>query len=105
MIFTSPYPDVDVPAVALTDFVLERSEQYGDKPALIDGPSGRTYTHAETAHAIRAAAGALAARGIAKGDVVGLLAPNSPEYAIAFHAVAALGAAVTTINPIYTSEE
>ena len=60
MIFTSPYPDVDIPALTLTDFVLEHSARYGDKPALVDGPSGRTYTHAETADAIRAAAGALA---------------------------------------------
>jgi acyl-CoA synthetase (AMP-forming)/AMP-acid ligase II len=105
MIFTSPYPDVDIPAVALTDFVLEHSERYGDKPALIDGPSGRGHTHAETASAIRAAAAALGARGVGKGDVVALCAPNSPEYAIAFHAVAALGAVVTTINPTYTAEE
>ncbi|HEY7622638.1 MAG TPA: AMP-binding protein [Solirubrobacteraceae bacterium] len=105
MIFTSPYPDIDIPAVALTDFVLEHSERYGDKPALIDGPSGRAYSHAETADAIRAAAGALAARGVGKGDVVALCAPNSPEYAIAFHAVAALGAVVTTLNPTYTTDE
>jgi acyl-CoA synthetase (AMP-forming)/AMP-acid ligase II len=105
MIFTSPFPDVDVPAVVLTDFVLERSDDYGDRPALIDGPSGRTYTHAEAARAIRAAAAALGARGVGKGDVVALCAPNSPEYAIAFHAVAALGAVVTTINPAYTTEE
>ena len=105
MIFTSPYPDIDIPAVALTDFVLEHSERYGDKPALIDGPSGRAYTHAETARAVRDAAGALAARGVRKGDVVALCAPNSPEYAIAFHAVAALGAVVTTINPTYTTDE
>jgi acyl-CoA synthetase (AMP-forming)/AMP-acid ligase II len=105
MIFTSPYPDVDIPAVALTDFVLERSAEYGDKPALVDGPSGRTYTHAEAAGAIRAAAGALAARGVGKGDVVALFAPNAPEYAIAFHAIAAIGAVATTINPVYTVDE
>ena len=34
-----------------------------------------------------------------------LYAPNAPEYAIAFHAVAALGAVCTTINPIYTVDE
>jgi acyl-CoA synthetase (AMP-forming)/AMP-acid ligase II len=105
MIFTSPYPDIDIPAAALTDFVLEHSARYGDKPALIDGTSGRVLTHAETARAIRAAAGALSARGVGQGDVVALCAPNSPEYAIAFHAIAALGAAVTTINPTYTAEE
>jgi acyl-CoA synthetase (AMP-forming)/AMP-acid ligase II len=40
-----------------------------------------------------------------RGDVVALLAPNAPEYAIAFHAVAALGAVCTTVNPIYTADE
>jgi acyl-CoA synthetase (AMP-forming)/AMP-acid ligase II len=105
MIFTSPYPDVEIPALALTDFVLEHSERYGDKPALIDGPSGRVHTHAETARAVRDTAGALGARGVRQGDVIALCAPNSPEYAIAFHAIAALGAVVTTINPAYTTEE
>jgi acyl-CoA synthetase (AMP-forming)/AMP-acid ligase II len=105
MIFTSPYPDVDVPTIALSDFVLERSQDYGDKPALIDGPTGRTYTHAQAAQAIKAAAGALAARGLSRGDVVALFAPNSPEYAIAFHAVATIGGIVTTINPAYTVDE
>src|SRR5690242_19852401 len=105
MIFTSPYPDVEVPAIALSDFVLELSERYGHKPALIDGPTGRTYTHAQTADAVRAFAGALAARGLGRGDVVALFAGNSPEYAIAFHAVATIGGVVTTINPTYTVDE
>ena len=46
MIYTSPYPDVEIPALALTDFVLEHSARYGDKPALVDGSGGRRYTHA-----------------------------------------------------------
>src|SRR6476660_5188638 len=102
MIFTSPYPDIEIPAIALTDFVFEHSAEYADKPALIDGTTGRSYTHAQTADAVATAAGALARRGIGRGDVVALCAPNSPEYVIAFHAVAALGAVCTTINPIYT---
>jgi acyl-CoA synthetase (AMP-forming)/AMP-acid ligase II len=105
MIFTSPYPDIEIPSVALTDFVLEHSAEYGDKPALIDGATGAAYTHAQAAGAIRAAAGGLAERGIAKGDVVALYAANAPDYVIAFHAVAALGAACTTINPVYTVDE
>jgi acyl-CoA synthetase (AMP-forming)/AMP-acid ligase II len=105
MIFTSPCPDIEVPDVSLTDFVLEHSAAYGDKPALVDGPTGRTYTHAQTAAAIAGAARALAARGVRRGDVVALYAANSPEYAIAFHAVVALGAVCTTINPTYTVTE
>jgi acyl-CoA synthetase (AMP-forming)/AMP-acid ligase II len=105
MIFTSPFPDIEIPAVALTDFVFEHAADYGDKPALIDGPTGRSYTHAQTAGAVGSAAGALARRGVQQGDVVALYAPNSPEYAIAFHAVVALGAVCTTINPVYTVDE
>src|SRR3954470_11252302 len=105
MIFTSPYPDIEIPSVALTDFVLEHSEEYGDKPALVDSATGDAYTHARAAQAIRAAAGGLAARGISKGDVVALYAANAPDYVIAFHAIAALGAVVTTINPVYTVDE
>src|SRR3954451_14118128 len=118
MIFTSPYPDVEIPSVALTDFVLEHSGEYGDKPALIDGATGGAYTHAQAAPAIgaastraqaarpgRAPAGGLAARGIAQGDVVALYAANAPDYVIAFHAIAALGAAVTTTNPVYPVDE
>jgi acyl-CoA synthetase (AMP-forming)/AMP-acid ligase II len=105
MIFTSPCPDIEVPDVSLTDFVLEHSAAYGDKPALVDGPTGRTYSHAQTAAAIAGAARALAGRGVRRGDVVALYAANSPEYAIAFHAVVALGAVCTTINPTYTVTE
>ena len=35
----------------------------------------------------------------------GILSPNCPEYAIAFHAVATLGGIVTPINPLYTRYE
>jgi acyl-CoA synthetase (AMP-forming)/AMP-acid ligase II len=100
MIFTSPYPDVDIPELALPDFVLEHAADRGAKPALVDGPSGRSLTHADAAPTIGRVAGALAERGVGHGDVVALLAPNAPEYAVAFHAVAALGAVCTTVNPI-----
>src|SRR3954453_146063 len=105
MIFTSPYPDVEIPSAALPDFVLEHSDEDGYTPALIDGATGDAYTHAQAARAIRAAAGGLAARGIAQGDVVALYAANAPGYGIAFHAIAAPGAVVTTINPVYTVDE
>ena len=41
MIFKSPFSDVDIPKKPLTEFVFSRAESLGDKPALIDGPSGR----------------------------------------------------------------
>jgi acyl-CoA synthetase (AMP-forming)/AMP-acid ligase II len=101
----SPYPDVQVPDVALGRYVLGGAAARGDKPALIDGPSGAVTTYAELAQRVEAVAAALAADGIGAGDAVGLLAPNCVDWPVAFHAVIALGAVVTAINPLLTPGE
>jgi acyl-CoA synthetase (AMP-forming)/AMP-acid ligase II len=105
MILRSPYPDVSIPDQTLTAFVLEHAAERADKPALIDGPSGRTLTYAGLADGVRRMAGGLARHGVNQGDVVALFAPNMPEWAVAFHGIASLGAVVTTINSLATSEE
>jgi acyl-coenzyme A synthetase/AMP-(fatty) acid ligase len=92
----SPFPDVEIPDVPLTDFVLARRGDAGEKPALIDGPSGRTITYAQLAESVRAGAAGLAERGFGKGDIFAHYAPNLPEYAVAFHAVATAGGVNTT---------
>ena len=81
MIHRSPLPDVEIPDQHLVDYVLARADELGDKPALIDGPSGRTLTYAALKHAVRALAGGLVARGFAPGETLAILAPNLPEYA------------------------
>ena len=105
MVFASPLPDVEIPDVALTPYVLARAAELGDKPALIDGASGRTITYAGLDAAVRSLAGGLVARGFAKGETVALLSPNIPEFAIIFHGVAMAGGIITTINPTYTQAE
>ena len=105
MIIKGPYQDVSIPETALTPFVLHRAKELGDKPALIDGPTGRKVSYTELADAISIAAHNLARRGFKKGEVFGILSPNCAEYAIAFHAVATLGGIVTPINPLYTERE
>lgn len=105
MIFRSPDPDVVIPETSLPAFVFQRAAELADKPAIIDGPSGRTLTYRQLAGAIRLAAAGLAARGFQKGDVFAIYSPNLPEYAVAFHAVATLGGVNTTINPLYTVHE
>lgn len=105
MIFRSPYPDVAIPKTSLPDFVLARATELGDKPALIDGPSGRVLTYAELGHQVRLVAGSLARRGFAKGDVFAIYSPNLPEYALALHGVATLGGITTTANPLSTPRE
>ena len=105
MAIRSPHADVEIPEVSLADFVLESARQRGDKPALIDGPSGRTVTYKDFVTGVELMAAGLAARGFGKGDVFAIYSPNVPEYAVAFHAVVKAGGTVTTINPLYTVDE
>jgi acyl-CoA synthetase (AMP-forming)/AMP-acid ligase II len=105
MIIKSPYPDVTIPEVSLTTFVFEKTGALGDKPALIDGPTGRTVTYSQLVDSIRRVAANLSQRGFKQGEVFGILSPNNPEYAIFLHGVATLGGIVTPINPLYTDRE
>ena len=105
MVFKSPYPEVEVPDSLLGPFVLQHAERLAGEPALVDGGSGRALSYAEFTGALKALAGGLRSRGFGKGDVLALMAPNIPEYAVAFHGAAWAGGAVTTINPTYTAGE
>ena len=105
IIHHSPLPDVDIPEVTITALALRQADALADRVAIRDAAGTSSYTYAELKAAIHRLAGGLAARGVAPGTVVGLMAPNCPEYAIVFHGVAVAGAAVTTINPTYGPEE
>jgi len=48
---------------------------------------------------------ALSRLGVGKGDRVGIMLPNCPQYLISFFAIVRLGAIVTNVNPIYTARE
>ena len=105
MIFRAPEPPVDIPEVPLTPLLLDRAAHRGDKPAFIEGPTGRIVTYRDWADSVRRAAGALAEHGLRKGDVLAILSSNLPEYAVAFHAVSLIGGVVTTMNPLYTAND
>jgi acyl-CoA synthetase (AMP-forming)/AMP-acid ligase II len=105
MTFHSVYPPVEIPRVALHDFVLGGAAARGDAPALVEGVTGRVLTYGQLVEQTRRLAAGLAQQGIRQGDVVAIWSPNSPEYAVVFHAVSRLGAILTTVNPTYTVEE
>ncbi|MEM7435888.1 MAG: 4-coumarate--CoA ligase family protein [Myxococcota bacterium] len=89
----------------MTEFVLRHAQELASEPALVEGSSGRTVTYGEFAAAVRALAGGLNARGFTPGNVLAIMAPNLPEYAVVFHGTAYAGGTVTTINPTYTAGE
>jgi len=80
-----------------------QAETNPDRQAVIAGDE--TVTYGRLAARAAAVAGDLKAVGIGRGDKVGLLFPNGPDYVAAFFAVAALGATIVPINPLLKSEE
>lgn len=104
-IYHSPYPDVVVPDVPVTDFVLGADKPTSQRIALIEGETGRALTYAELTEAVERVAAGLQRVGFGKGAVAAICTPNRPEFAIAFHAVARAGGAITTLNPASTRHE
>lgn len=66
---------------------------------------GSELTFAEIKSQADRLATALSKLGITKGDRVGVMLPNCPQYIISFFAIVRLGAIVTNVNPIYTPRE
>ena len=106
MSMRSPYPDVEIPDVSLTEFLF--ADGFGDRaeaPAFLDGGSGATVSYTEFVGLVDRIAAALHERGIGTGDVVALFAPNSPQWAALFHGVLRANGIVTSANSMYTGTE
>ncbi|HEX3650164.1 MAG TPA: AMP-binding protein, partial [Pseudonocardiaceae bacterium] len=79
--------------------------RFGDREALVDRAAGRRWTYRELSDDVTAVALGLAARGVAKGDRVGIWAPNRAEWTLVQYATAKLGAILVNINPAYRVHE
>lgn len=78
---------------------------FGDREALVDVPSGRRWTYAEFGAAVDQVARGLLAKGVAKGDGVGIWAVNCPEWVLVQYATARIGVIMVNINPAYRAHE
>ncbi|KEP74177.1 AMP-dependent synthetase [Microbacterium sp. SUBG005] len=104
--FQSPYPSIDVPEQSIYDYLFASlGEDDLDRVALVDPSSGAETTYRVLRAQVDAFAGALAARGVDTDTVVAMLCPNVPAFATVFHGILRLGAAVTTVNSLYTARE
>src|SRR5579862_7558643 len=66
---------------------------------------GAELTYRDLKRCADALAASLARLGIFKGDRVGIMLPNCPQYIFSAFAVLRLGAVVVNINPSYTARE
>jgi fatty-acyl-CoA synthase len=79
--------------------------RFGDREALVDAPTGRRWTYSAFGAAVDELALAFLAAGVAKGDRVGIWAPNVPEWVLVQYATAKIGAIMVNINPAYRRHE
>ncbi|HEX6453154.1 MAG TPA: AMP-binding protein [Trebonia sp.] len=78
---------------------------FGSRDALVDVPTKRRWTYREFAAEVDALALGLLNSGVARGDRVGIWAPNCPEWTITQYATAKIGAILVNINPAYRVHE
>ncbi|TDC46546.1 ATP-dependent acyl-CoA ligase [Actinomadura sp. KC345] len=76
--------------------LVTAAERFGDRPFLRSGDVRRTYR--ESAEAAARTAGALAARGVRRGDRVAVMAENRPEFLDLVFGCAWLGAVLVPLN-------
>jgi fatty-acyl-CoA synthase len=79
--------------------------RFPDREALVDVAGGRRWTYGQLSAEVDALARALLALGVAKGDRVGIWAPNLPEWVFIQYATARIGAILVNINPAYRTSE
>jgi fatty-acyl-CoA synthase len=79
--------------------------RFGDREALIDRAQGIRWTYAAFGAEVDRLARALMAVGLAKGDRIGIWAPNCAEWTVTQYATAKLGAILVNINPSYRTHE
>src|SRR5262247_2763746 len=80
-------------------------ERHGDREALVARHQGYRATYRELWEQTGLAARGLLARGVEKGDRVGIWSTNRYEWVVAQYATARMGAILVNINPAYKSSE
>ncbi len=79
--------------------------EFPDRDALVVRHQDVHWTYRELDEAVDRAARALAGLGLAKGDRVGIWAPNCAEWVVVQFATAKLGVILVNINPAYRTTE
>jgi acyl-CoA synthetase (AMP-forming)/AMP-acid ligase II len=85
------------------DVVAEAARRFGDDEALVDGD--RRWTFAELAAEVDRWAAAFVGCGVARGDRIGIWAPNGAEWVFAALGVHTAGAALVPLNTRFKGHE
>jgi fatty-acyl-CoA synthase len=81
------------------------ASRFGDREALVVPFQRYRATYSELVEQSEAIARGLMARGVKRGDRVGIWSPNRYEWVVTQYATAAMGAILVNINPAYRTSE
>lgn len=95
--------DIEIPEISLYSILEQSVVAYGDKVAIIFEDEKITYKQLK--EQVDLLAGAWKELGFKKGERLGLMLGNHPDYVICYYAAQALGITVVQINPMYTPRE
>ena len=87
-VYQNTRPDILFPDQSITERVFDGLINRPDEVVLTDGVTGHGLTAGAFMAAVKSLAGGLTAQGYGQGCTVALIAPNSPDYCVIFHAVA-----------------
>jgi fatty-acyl-CoA synthase len=99
---TSDTPLLGVTIGDMFDAIVTR---YSDHEALVARHQNLRYTYRQLREQVDRCARALMALGVAKGERVGIWAPNCAEWTVIQFATAKIGAVLVNINPSYRGHE
>ncbi|MBN1803261.1 MAG: long-chain fatty acid--CoA ligase [Candidatus Lokiarchaeota archaeon] len=95
--------EIDIPEKNLYELVDKAAENFGKRPAIYFLKQRMPYKKLKDN--VDRLATALADLGVQKGDRIGLMMPNFPQYVIAFYGILRAGAIVSPCNTLYTEHE
>jgi long-chain acyl-CoA synthetase len=94
---------IEVPELAVPD-LLRRAAAHAPGAAAVVF-FGKTTTYGSLLQQVQRLAGGLKALGLAPGDRLAILLPNSPQLVAAYHAVLSLGGVAVMLNPLLSPKE
>ncbi|MDQ0860726.1 long-chain fatty acid--CoA ligase [Bacillus sp. V2I10] len=95
--------EVHIPEQSVYTMLEKTAERYGGQTAIIFEEEELSYL--ELKSKVDLLAGKWNEMGFKKGERIGLMLANHPDYVISYYAAHALGLIVVQINPMYTARE
>ena len=104
-----PHSLAPFPERSLYSLLDDAARKFPDRPAIAfwvpGAPMGKTLTYGQLEKQVDQFSRVLVSLGVQRGDRVGLVLPNCPQYVIGYYAALRIGAVVVGNNPLYTERE